>query len=353
MLHDDLFVNASGTMIDVISHNDVQRSADVYHNAVVATGNGIRVSGGDPAYVQRIGGNSLLTGTSISGPNQQDNIIGSYAAAAEKLVAPTAPIGSLDLFPEPGRLASAAIDLAPFMVIVDETQDFDGLARECTFRGANEAEGTSPGWTLALQGKPAPGGTPAPQFSLAVDPTTVSFQGSSTLTWSATRATGCTGLGGSASRSVKVAVTRAKPAPTMMLTASPTNVASGESSSLDCQSTDATVRMKSGTWIRSRWTSGSLVVGSIQSSTNYTLSCTSGAWFSNKARSDFQLTSAFTGWSENALTCMGDGESVTRHVTVSPGTGCGSSKGGGGSSLGVLVLMGILSRRKQLCRMLH
>ena len=95
----------------------------------------------------------------------------------------------------------------------------------------------------------------------------------------------CTGAGGSASQSATVTVTGAVPVVT--LSASPTSVASGGSSTLTWSSTNAT-------------------------------SCTaSGAWSGAQATSGSQSTGPNTIASFYSLTCVGDGGSASAAVNVS------------------------------------
>ncbi len=183
VLHDNLFVNSTGSAVNIQAHNDKPRAVTVYHNTIVAAGNGIRISGADPAYVQKIIANAAFAGTPITGPNQQANITGTYASAATCLNAPTAPIGSLDLFPKAGQLSGPAVDIAQFTGFIDGDRDLNGEVRTGIFCGAYDDEGTNPGWRPALAIKPASGGPPSPSITLTADPDQVSLQGSSTLTW--------------------------------------------------------------------------------------------------------------------------------------------------------------------------
>jgi len=170
-LHDNLFVNASGSAINIQPHLATPRDVVVYHNTVVASGNGIRVSGGDAAFTQRIIGNAAFAATPIAGPNQEHNFTGSYAASANELNAPFAAIGSLDLFPKSGRLAGGALDLSRFAQYTDGTRDFNGRTRAGAFLGAYEGSGVNDGWRLALQIKPtgsAGAATPCPPPTVQV-----------------------------------------------------------------------------------------------------------------------------------------------------------------------------------------
>jgi hypothetical protein len=171
VLHDNVFVNASGTAVNIQPHEGEVRDVTVYHNTVVATGTGIRVSGGAAGYTQRIIANASFAATPISGPGQQQNVTGSYAAAVNELNAPHAAIGSLDLFPKSGRLTGAAIDLTGFAQYADGTRDFDDRPRTGTIRGAYEGGGNNDGWKLALAIKPLNGSIvrPMPPTNLTAE----------------------------------------------------------------------------------------------------------------------------------------------------------------------------------------
>lgn len=68
--------------------------------------------------------------------------------------------------------------------------------------------------------------------------------------------------------------TIATPAPTVSLTANPTSVTAGASSTLTWSSTNATSCTASGGWSGTKATSGSASTGAINTSTSYNLSCT-------------------------------------------------------------------------------
>ena len=81
-----------------------------------------------------------------------------------------------------------------------------------------------------------------------------------------------TGATWSATHKVNVSNTAA--APTVNLSASPTSVSSGGSSTLTWSSTNATTCTASGGWTGTKTTSGTLAVTNITQSTTYTLTCT-------------------------------------------------------------------------------
>jgi trimeric autotransporter adhesin len=236
-----------------------------------------------------------------------------------------------------------------------------------------------------------------PTVSLSVGPSSVASGGSATLNWSATNATSCSAsgswsgakpargsqstgaltadatyvltcssAGGSATQSATVSVT--KPAPTVSLSASPSSVISGNSSTLTWAASNATSCTASGAWSGSRPVSGSQPTGALSSNATYTLRCTgsggtatqsatvtvsskptatvsisatpstvksggnssltwssanatscvaSGAWAGAKALSGSQSTGALTANTTYSITCTGTGGSATQSITVS------------------------------------
>ena len=154
--------------------------------------------------------------------------------------------------------------------------------------------------------------TPAPPtVTLSANPSSVSPGGLSTLTWSSTNATdcaasnvgaegstwwgakptsgsdvrgpldatatyslSCTGPGGTASRSVTIAVTTSPLlTPTVVLTAIPSSIFAGQPTALAWVSTNATSCAASGAWSGSRALVGESTV-SPTSTSSYTLTCT-------------------------------------------------------------------------------
>lgn len=149
-LYDNIFVNSRGSAVNIQQHMDRPRSVTVMHNTVVANGSGIRISGGDPAYTQKIIANVIYAATPVSGPNQQDNITGAYSAASTTLNAPFASIGTLDVYPRSGQLTGTAVSLDPLSGFTEGTLDFNSRARTGVHRGAYEGDGSNTGWKLAL-----------------------------------------------------------------------------------------------------------------------------------------------------------------------------------------------------------
>jgi hypothetical protein len=153
----NVLVNDSGSAVNIQPHLDVPRYVRVFGNTVVASGSGIRVTGGSTASTQRVFGNAVFAASPISlgGPaTQSDNTTDSYANAVSYLVAPRGALGTVDLYPRAGMLAGTAWNAAELSGFSDAAVDFNGGARIYTRRGAYSGEGSNPGWRLALERKP-------------------------------------------------------------------------------------------------------------------------------------------------------------------------------------------------------
>jgi hypothetical protein len=156
-LHDNLFVQRSfSRTIRIQKHNDVPRRIDVFNNTIVATGEGILISGASTAYPQRVTANAVFAGTPISGGQQSGNFTAPYSAAGQYLNNPagTLSAGTLDLYPLSGKLQGTAVDLSFLTGLLDASLDFNGLSRLATFRGAYSGDGANPGWQPTLTIKP-------------------------------------------------------------------------------------------------------------------------------------------------------------------------------------------------------
>ncbi len=310
-LYDNLFVNSGGDAVNVLPQNDRPRAVTILHNTVVASGGGLRVSGGAAGTVQRIVGNASFAATPISGPNAADNVAGTRAEAVNHLIAPLAAIGSLSLFPKTGSLAGAVLDLAPYNALTDYSKDFNGTPRAGGMRGAYEGQEINPGWALALAIKsgvvanpPLPRPTPAPTVALSANPAQVPAQSRATLTWSSTDATSCqasggwsgarttagsesvgpiasttnfrldcAGPGGSQTASTQVATFSA---PIVTLAASTARVAQNDSVTLTWNSTGATACAATGAWSGNRGTAGSEASPALTANATFSLSCSGG-----------------------------------------------------------------------------
>jgi hypothetical protein len=228
-----------------------------------------------------------------------------------------------------------------------------------------------PDWTefqnFALQPRgtvaPPPPPDPAPTLTLSANPTSISANQNSTLTWSTQNATSCTasggwsgsknvsgsqqvgpltatttyslqctGSGGTVTRSVTVTVAAAS-APTLTLTANPTSVTSGGSSTLNWNSTNATSCTASGGWTGSKNLSGTQSTGALTATQTYTLQCTgSGGSISRSATVTVNATTPAPTVNLSANpTSVASGGSSTLTWSSTNATSCTASGGWSGT----------------------
>jgi len=164
---------------------------------------------------------------------------------------------------------------------------------------------TGPGGSASDSVSVTVAGPTASSVNLTASPSSLPFNGSTTLSWNSNNTTGCTasgdwagsmatsgsqtmtaltsgkvfnlscsGPGGTASDTVSVTV--AAPPPTMSLSASPGSVAQNGSTTLNWNSTDATSCVASGDWSGNKGMSGSEAIGGLTTNSQFTLTC-SGA----------------------------------------------------------------------------
>jgi len=152
--HHNLLVNPWGIGLTVQVHKGEVRDIQIYANTILATGSGIRVSGGAAGYTQRVVGNAVFAGAPIRAGDQASNVTGDYASAVNYLVNPMGAPGALDLYPKAGMLQGASIDRRPYTSFIDFDRDFNGQPQSDAFRGAYGGSGKNPGWLPRLEIKP-------------------------------------------------------------------------------------------------------------------------------------------------------------------------------------------------------
>ncbi len=155
-LYDNLFINPSGSAAWIQAQNDLPRSINVFNNTVLATGDGLRVTGVNTAYSQRVIGNAVFAATPLNlSPSvvNAGNVTGAYASASTYLTNPFAAPGTLDLYPKPGQLTGSPLDTSAFQSFTDWDRDFNSALHDGTFRGAYAGSGANPGWLPKLERK--------------------------------------------------------------------------------------------------------------------------------------------------------------------------------------------------------
>ena len=213
-----------------------------------------------------------------------------------------------------------------------------------------------------------------PTASLAASPSTVSSGGAALLTWSSTSATACKASGGwsgplasngsqntgaltadntysltcsgagGTSPAVNATV-RVSPAPTATLTASPTTIASGGSSTLTWTSTHATSCAASGGWSGAKAASGTQSTGALTTSAAYSLTCTGPGGTSAPATATVTIGTIPTATlNANPTSIAGGGTSTltwsstnATSCTATGGTFAGTKAASGSQSTGALT----------------
>jgi hypothetical protein len=199
--------------------------------------------------------------------------------------------------------------------------------------------------------------TPAPTVSLTASPTSIDFGGASLLTWVSTNATACQASGswsgtlaasgtqntgvltGSASFSLtctgpsgtsqpaSVTVIVNSVMPTVQITANPSVIAAGGTTTLTWSSTDATSCTASGAWSGTQAVGGSLATGPLSQATTYALSCTGPSGTTQaSAVVNIDPTASLT----VSPTVIAPGQTATLSWTSTNASACAASNGWGG-----------------------
>ncbi|HYE35260.1 hypothetical protein, partial [Methylocaldum sp.] len=155
-LYSNLFYSSRGNEFPAVAiqpHNDIPRKVRVFFNTVLHPWKGIRIlrKEGATELDQQIVGNAVFSETPIQGGQQAENLVADYPDAQDYLQSPIGPLGSLSLFPKPGKLERGRITLKQFSEFPDFDRDFNGLKRDSRFRGAYSGAGRNPGWNLAVE----------------------------------------------------------------------------------------------------------------------------------------------------------------------------------------------------------
>ena len=155
IIHDNIFVDTAYTALLVQNHNDVVKTAYVYHNTVYSAAQGIRF--GSTATVDHaVVGNAVFADTPISGSisNAAANVTDSAAHASGFMTNPNTVLGSMDFYPITGMLSGTSVDMSPFTGHTCYDRDFNGTVKDTfIFRGAYAGEDSNSGWALTNERK--------------------------------------------------------------------------------------------------------------------------------------------------------------------------------------------------------
>lgn len=150
VIQDNIFVNAHGDALHIQPHHSGPKRVTIAHNTILASNMGISVTGGDPRFRQIVVANAVFAGRSLDDGEHCGNIVASYEAAADFLVAPFARLGDLDLSPRNDRLV---IGSAACHVSTQTFSDFYGRRWTTPVAGAITSGSTAP-WRFGLTKRP-------------------------------------------------------------------------------------------------------------------------------------------------------------------------------------------------------
>ncbi|QSA98890.1 hypothetical protein [Methylococcus sp. EFPC2] len=159
-LYNNLFYNSQDNEYPAVAiqpHNDIPRKVRIFFNTVLHRWKGIRVTQkeGVEEHELRIIGNAVFSDAPLQGGQSSENLVAPYADVPDYFQHPAAPIGTLSLFPKPGKLQGRPINLGTFADYLESDRDFNGQKRDGRFRGAYSAAGRNPGWKLSLARPPS------------------------------------------------------------------------------------------------------------------------------------------------------------------------------------------------------
>jgi uncharacterized protein (TIGR03382 family) len=150
-IHDNLFLDASGTALRLADHDLPLKLAWIYNNTIVGAQTGISV-GSAADQGDAVVGNLIFADTPTAGTIgvERDNLSDVAVNAGIYLVAPALALPGANLFPLPGKCTGSPLDLSTFADDQGIDQDFNGCPKGArVFRGAYAGEGQNPGWPLA------------------------------------------------------------------------------------------------------------------------------------------------------------------------------------------------------------
>ena len=156
-LYDNVFVNTRGDAVVIQPHHGIPRRVSVFHNTVLASGNGIALHGGRSEYAQSIFSNAVFAKDGAVGGSQADNVVRPLGSAPAYLMDPLLEPGRLDLdvAPQSGKLwGSPRLD-HPERIFPDAEADFEGVQRQGERAGAYYTDGPAH-WRPQLAIKPFP-----------------------------------------------------------------------------------------------------------------------------------------------------------------------------------------------------
>ncbi|MEZ4231875.1 MAG: hypothetical protein R3B89_22050 [Polyangiaceae bacterium] len=151
VVFNNLFVNPSGGAVTIQPHNATPRQVDFFFNTILASGMGLRITGGDSAFTQEATGNASYGPQPYSVTSARDNVEGTLADAAQAFAAASSlALPGLDLHPRGNALSGSVVSALELPTGVDASVDFDGVTRDFTRRGAYAGPAPAGAWKPSL-----------------------------------------------------------------------------------------------------------------------------------------------------------------------------------------------------------
>jgi hypothetical protein len=155
IVHDNVFADcpdAQYAAITLSEHDLPLKLAQVYHNTIIASARGIRMTVA-PSEGHAVLGNVIFADQPlVLHPGVKfvaENLTGPINTAADHLIQPMINLGEMDLHPKAGQCQGPPVELASIQKRVDFDVDFDGRDKgPRTHRGAYATSGGEPAWVL-------------------------------------------------------------------------------------------------------------------------------------------------------------------------------------------------------------
>ena len=135
-LYNNVFVNPHGPGVHIQPHNATPREIEVFHNTVVARGDGIVIRGVSPGFEPLVFGNAVFADPPFSGSTPQYNLGETLGAAERYLRSPYASPPALDVSPKRMQVLSHVPPPEVLSRRPDSNLDFSGTPRVISTLGA-------------------------------------------------------------------------------------------------------------------------------------------------------------------------------------------------------------------------
>lgn len=136
--YNNILYNPLGNALHIQPHNDIPKNISVFHNTIMAKGNGILLRRGFAleSFHQRIEANAVFAGTPLTGIEEGVNYVAAVPTAKKVLRRPFAPVAVLDLSPQSSSLATGALGKDWMGRFGNAELDFEGRPLGWGYHGA-------------------------------------------------------------------------------------------------------------------------------------------------------------------------------------------------------------------------